>query len=258
LNYYPPNEFGFAVDNPRARRAAKTNINPSQNHWLNNLRSPFQMMIEEGVLDNNIFSLKFPSNESDEGYLIFGGYDNTTFDVDLVSHPIYPSDTKRWSIEASFLSMTTIDVSGSPRALINKSLKGYQAIFSTRSFSILFPEPLFSQIVAPLNITKGICQEFTVDCNSLEKFPVITIGLGDQKISLTGRDYIQKIRGERSCKKPGFMECVPAIKLQYDRNPRGAERSFTLGLAFLDRVYSVFNHDEKTISSEFQIPLHST
>jgi hypothetical protein len=59
------------------------------------------MMIEEGVLDKNMFSLKFPQNESDEGHLMFGGYDDTAFEGDLISHSIFPPHTERWSVEAS-------------------------------------------------------------------------------------------------------------------------------------------------------------
>jgi hypothetical protein len=252
--FYTKNAFGFVVDQPLAKAAVKSNYLSSKDNAPLILHSPFQMMIEEGILDKNMFSLKFPQGETDEGYLIFGGYDNTTIEGNLVSHPIFPPHTKRWSIEVSSLSMTIMDSSGNPQVLMDDSLKGYQAVLSTSHSSIYLPDPLFSRVLAPLNVTKGICQELVVDCDNIDMFPVITFRIGDQNIALTGRDYIRRIRGERTCKKPGLMECVHTFQLQYVPNSGlDTEKYFVLGLTFLERVYSVFNHDERTISCKLQV-----
>jgi len=243
--------FGLAVAFPWA---AGSNVS-------DRYHSPFRMMIEERVLEKNMFSLKLSQNESDEGYLIFGGHYNTTFEGDLVSHPIFPPHTKHWSVEASSLSMTTIDASGNPRTLLNESLIGCQAIFSTENAALYFPEPLFSQILAQLPVTQGICHERVVDCNRLDEFPVMIIGFGYQKISLTGRDYLQRVRGPPFCKRKGVTECVPAIQLRYTPNPNlnppehpraETENYIVLGLTFMEKVYSVFNHDERTISRKLR------
>lgn len=248
-------KFGLAIHEPWAWLSVKASHPPVQ--FIEWDHSPFRMMIEEGVLDKNIFSLKFPQNEKDEGHLIFGGYDSTAFEGDLVSHPIFPPSTPHWSVEASSLSMITTDISGNPRVLMNKSLTGYQAILQTLHSPLSFPDPLFTHIIASLNVTKGICQERVVDCDNLDNFPVITIGIRDQKISLTGRDYIRRIRGPSYCKEPGLIECVPSIQLRFIPNSRvdplpwpeaGAKDFFYLGLTFLESVYTVIDNDERTIS----------
>jgi hypothetical protein len=77
--------FGLAVHDRRAWPATKGTFPPQLYIEYN---SPFRMMIE-GVLDKNMFPLKLPQNETDEGYLIFGGFDKTAFEGDLVSHPIF-------------------------------------------------------------------------------------------------------------------------------------------------------------------------
>ena len=243
--------FGLAVDNPQKQSETLEYPNKQRNAH----HSPFQMMIEEEVLEKNIFSLKLPRHYQDEGHLMLGGYDDTAFEGDLTPHPIFPSHTKSWSIEASSISITATDASGSSQLLFNESLAGYQAILSTSSSHITIPDPLYSRILAPLNLTSGVGEEYVVDCDNIDKLPVITIAVGDRKISLAGRDYIQRIPVWHS--RWDIVQCVPIFHRWYIPTPKpehyippSADEAncLTLGTAFLQKVYSVFDHDKRTIS----------
>jgi hypothetical protein len=99
-----------------------------------------------------------------------------------------------------------------------------------------------------MNVTHGICALRVVDCDNLDKLPVMPIGIGDQKIEITPRDYMTKAPMPW-CWDPDFVECVPMIESKLDSFPGGVEdKRILLGSSFWERVYSVFDWDEKTVS----------
>jgi hypothetical protein len=250
--------FGLAAKNPFPRfvkSAARKPISPG-GFPPSDLPSPFKSMIDQSVLENNIFSLKFPQSEQDDGYLMFGGYEKSYFEGEMVPHPLFPPGTKYWSVEASSITLRTTGVSGKSHVLINESLFGYQAILNTRSSDLAFPEPLFSRIADAINMTKGMCNLRVVDCDTIDNLPKITIRLGDQMIELTGREYVERVPGRPWCSSPD-LECVPAITERRLPNPlrqpvppipADKEDYIVLGAKFLERVYSVFDYDHRTVS----------
>jgi hypothetical protein len=81
---------------------------------------------------------------------MFGGYDSTLFEGDLVKHPWFLPETNLWSVEASSLSITIADASGKQEFLVNESLTGFQARLSTQPI-FAFPMPLLDKILASVN-----------------------------------------------------------------------------------------------------------
>jgi hypothetical protein len=99
-------------------------------------------MIDEAILDHNMFSLKLAQNETDEGALCLEAT-TTGFSLEaLIPHPWYQPETKMWNVEASSLSMTTAGSSGNPQVHVNVSLNGYRALLSTIFHPVAFTEPL--------------------------------------------------------------------------------------------------------------------
>jgi hypothetical protein len=86
-----------------------------------------------------------------------------------------------------------------------------------------------------------------VDCDlDLDKLPVMTIGIGDQKFEITPHDYVKK--GQPAfCQ--GIVGCTVVFSLFYDGRPSdNYGEHIWLGSEFLQKLYTVFDWDEKTIS----------
>ena len=70
-----------------------SNRGPPQSE--NILPSPFRSMIENNLLDENIFSIVWPSETQEEGSLTFGGYHEDLLEGELVSLPLFPQNTTK-------------------------------------------------------------------------------------------------------------------------------------------------------------------
>ena len=81
--------FGLAIDQPAY-------IEPSE-HFL---PSPFATLIEQNALDRNIVSILLPKNDDDLGDIWFGNIDDSLYEGEFSTHPLYPPGTTQWQIEA--------------------------------------------------------------------------------------------------------------------------------------------------------------
>jgi hypothetical protein len=225
--------------------------NDDKNH---NIPGPLQTMIERKVLQRNMFALKLARNATHEGHIMFGGYDNTLFEGDLVKHPWFLPETNLWGVEASSLSLTTTDDSGRQDFLLNESLTGVQAILSTQPI-FAFSKSILDKILASLNATNPkLSDHGKVDCElDLDKLPVMTIEIGDQKFEFTANDYVEK---RQSLFSPGNVECTVVFGKFYDGDAGPNDnygKHIWLGSYFLQKLYTVFDWDEKTISCKLAL-----
>ena len=69
-----------------------------------------------------------------------------------------------------------------------------------------------------MNTTKARCSDrSSVDCDlDLDKLPVVTIGIGDQKFEITPKYYV-KIGQPAFCQ--GIVECTVVFSMLYDGRP---------------------------------------
>lgn len=228
--------FGLAVGPPRDTHQDRPfRVGETQTHL-----SPFRNMIDSKVLKRNMFSLRLARSSTDEGHIMFGGYDHKQFEGDLVKHPWYMPETHLWSIEASSILMTTTNTKGLKDVLLNESVANLQVTLTT-SPNIGFPEHFLSKILATVNTTMGRCLGgHCLDCDSeLDRLPVLSILTGDQKFDIMPRDYIRKST------RPGKneKECGVVFGRCYDMKGNRDEGQICLGSPFLDKLYTVFDWD---------------
>jgi hypothetical protein len=93
-----------------------------------------------------------------------------------------------------------------------------------------------------------------VDCElDLDKLPVMTIEIGDQKFEFTANDYVEK---RQSLFSPGNVECTVVFGKFYDGDAGPNDnygKHIWLGSYFLQKLYTVFDWDEKTISCKLAL-----
>ncbi|KAL2075539.1 hypothetical protein VTL71DRAFT_482 [Oculimacula yallundae] len=221
----------------------------------------FHNMIQQNLLDRNLFSLRLSDSRSGaSGELMFGDVNADLFVHPLVTFPVttaYSSPAQYvgedrlanvflqsgWQIAASAISLTTL-----PSGTVEQpsfSLVGYLAAFSTIYPYIMVPQTIRNSILQALGADNGV-----VPCDTVDSLPFLAVGLGDNISSspfvLQPWDFIRKVpkwefgvdRDDYECEVQiaGYDELVDAVKF------------IVLGGAFLSRWYSVFDFDNATVS----------
>jgi saccharopepsin len=214
----------------------------------NILPSPFKNMMNKNLLDENMFSIVWPSETQEEGSLIFGGYDEDLLGEELISHPLFPKNTTGWQVELESISMIGDNDCGGKKVLVNKSMPGGKALLMSVMPFIAFPYNLAQSLVHHMYAWPSRCGPYmVVDCDEISSLPRITIGLKGQNVTLMGEDYVQRIY-DATCFYPG-EECAVMFDAVME-----SENTVILGMPFLKKLMGVFNWDNKTVSCEF---LHS-
>ena len=225
--------LGLAMDRSMLENPITQNILPS----------PIKRIVDEGLLDDNIFSILLPEHSGESGNIMFGGYNNDFFTGEPVSHPLFPESTTSWQIE-----VTSLALGDGYSATTDESLPTWKGLLMSRYPILGFPQKVGSELLKHINVTPSRCfGNFVVDCNSISELPDLTIGFTGQKITLTGEDYISRITSpEGFCPDP-VEECVLMIET-LPPIPNIPNDTIVLGSTFLKKIYGIFDWDKRTIS----------
>jgi saccharopepsin len=212
----------------------------------NFLPSPFRSMIDQSVLDVNMFSIVWPAAAREQGSIMFGGYDEDLLDGELVSHALFPENIARWQVEVERLSLINSTGHNGREVVINQSISNGKAFFMSFPPSMAFPWDFANSLHEHIGSTPSACVRYrNVDCDRVHSLPEIVIGLKGQNVTLKGENYARKLEMPEDC--PIFRdECY----LMIDYLPEFEDMVF-LGMPFLETVMGVWNWDEQTISCEF-------
>lgn len=199
------------------------------------LPSPFMTMASQGLLDENIVSLRLREPRE----LTLGGVNHELFMGNITRIPITNHTspyglTGRWQAEATYVTIGSIPG-------IRIDLKGLTASFSTSTAYILLPDSIAYDILHDLDFDTDI--NFlppSVKCEMRAMLPEIAFNLAGCNFSLTPYDYTFEwpIEGYGS-------RCVSAI-MPIGLPPQDTTE-IMLGSAFLRAFYSVFDLDGPTV-----------
>ena len=222
--------LGLAIDEPNPQYAIP--------HFL---PSPMSTLIREGGLDRNVVSLLLPKDDGDLGDLMIGGVDESLYSGKPSTHPLYPSGTSQWQIEAN-----SAYISNSSGAIIyEESFPGYIARLRTVSPYIVLPPTLGQTIMnaTGADCSDG-CQGCRVPCDQLDKLPHLIFNLGGHNITITGEDYAVKT-------DISWPFCGYTVRCELIIGPGSDEylepKTMELGSGFLRSIYSVYDFDTKRI-----------
>jgi len=197
-----------------------------------NLLHPLSIMISRGLLDENVFGLRLPSDNNTGGELTLGGTNKDSYSDDLISIPTTnetdPWLHGKWTVEAR---SAWLGDGGS----VNRNLSGYTAFFDSGYPFIDLPRSLALDALKLIDAKPGNSIVLTVPCSKREKLPDLTFQLHDANITLTAFDYTIKDDGE----------C--AVMIDGHQEHEGSKPYLRLGSSFLKGLYSVFDIDRKTI-----------
>jgi saccharopepsin len=229
-------------------------LGPYNSSAEKNYMSPIAQLVENGILDENKFSLRLSRNAEDgDGQLLLGGvldqslYSGQFIDIPLTLlpipqipeiNPIYISGDC-WKVE-----VTTF------------------AIGSTPNDTYTFPNPTiaildisYPWIMLPSSLAKKINRIFEpdlwgpfgwVDCSKRSSWPNITFVVAGKTLELTPYDYtLEQHFGD----EPGVLYCQLAfVGAFHDGREDGL---ILLGSAFVKTWVSVWNLDGSVVSCKF-------
>jgi len=237
-NYTSPTFLEGAVDTVIGLAIDKPRYLESSHHFL---PSPFATLVKENVLDRNIVSILLPRNDDDLGDIMFGDLDEALYEGDLSSHPLYPSDTTQWQIEAN--SVKVSDQNGT--VFSEESLPGYTARLHTFFPFIVLP-PTIGEVV--VNSTGADCsdgcQGCKVPCDQLHELPYVTFNLGGHNFTITGEDYAVKT-------DITWPFCRYSVRCELLIGPGANDylepETIDLGSSFLRGIYSAYDFDARSV-----------
>lgn len=221
---------------------------PTRDNWGNfSAPGPFQNLIKQQLLRENIFSLTLPRMDNELGEIVFGGLPENVTREDLIEVPL--NDTRRgegdelwdfytsngWQIQVENITMT---------AALSESIlpilpEQHIAVVTSSFPYIGLPKEAANKANELIGPTDG---GTWLDCSTRSNLPdlVIVFGAGKQ-IKLTARDYILKIYDD-------IYEKLKCVSTFASLDEVGDSGMILLGSPFLTGLYSVFDADRKSIS----------
>lgn len=185
---------------------------------VNGIVPPFYNMIDQGLIDEPVFSFYLGDvNEGEDSVATFGGIDKSFYKGDMVKIPLRRK--AYWEVELDAITF------GDETAELEKT----GAILDTGTSLIALPSTLAELLNKEIGATKSWNGQYTVDCEKRSGLPDLTFTLTGYNFSITAYDYILEVQGS----------CISAF-MGFDI-PEPAGPLAILGDAFLRKWYSVYD-----------------
>lgn len=208
---------------------------------------PFQNMVTQGLLRENVFSLTLPRVEYEQGEIVFGGLPENVTREDLVEVPLNNTRLREgddavdfytsngWQVLVENIAMTN----GSSDTVLPILTDQHIAVVTTTFWYIGLPREAAEKANQFIGLDNG---RTWVDCSTRSSLPdlVIAFGAGKQ-IRLTAKDYLLEVYDVIFRR----LKCVSTFVSLGEHAESGM---ILLGSPFLTGLYSVFDADRKSIS----------
>jgi hypothetical protein len=191
---------------------------------VNGVPVVFEMMIDQGLVDEPVFSFYLTSDGSD-GEMDLGGIDTAHFTGDLQYVPVVAENYWTIDLESMILEGESTSFTTAPRAIVD-----------TGTSLLAGPSAEVKALAGKLGASPvGTTGEYSIDCNAISKLPSIAINLSGNKYLLNGEDYV--INSGGSCILGIIGLDVPA--------PAGP--LWILGDVWIRKYFTVFDYGQKRL-----------
>lgn len=140
-------------------------------------------MIDQGMLDEPVFSFRLGSSEEDGGEAIFGGVDNNAFTGKL--HYVPVRREAYWEVELEKIALGDEEL----------QMDNTGAAIDTGTSLIALPSDTAEMINAQIGAKRGWNGQYSVDCSAVPNLPDLTLYFDGTPYVLKGTDYILEVQG---------------------------------------------------------------
>ncbi|KAK1216570.1 aspartic proteinase precursor [Marasmius sp. AFHP31] len=207
----PVNSFAFAKFDGFLGLAYDTISYP-------HITPPFYSMINKGLLDEPVVSLRLGRSESDGGEAIFGGINKSAFKGDLTYIPVRRKAYWEIELEAVLFGDESVE------------LENTGAAIDTGTSLVVLPRDMAEILNAQIGADKTRNGQYVVDCTKVASLPDLTFKFGGKPFPIKATDYIMEVRGT----------CISLIA-GLDVQMPGGDSLCIIGDVFLRRYYSVYD-----------------
>eukprot|EP00041_Stephanoeca_diplocostata_P005933 m.71532 g.71532 ORF g.71532 m.71532 type:complete len:378 (-) comp16083_c0_seq1:165-1298(-) len=202
---------------------------------VDNITTPFQSMVQQGVVDKAVFAFylsseaKPPLPPLSQGELIIGDIDEKHYTGDLAYVPL--SSESYWEIKIDALT-----IGNTHSSVLN-------AVLDTGTSLLAGPTSEVAAIADAIGAKKFLNGEYTVDCSKVDSLPDLDVTIGGKVYSIKPADYV--INDENTICLFGMTGIdIPA--------PRGP--LWILGDIFIRQYYTVFDYGNKQLGFATMAP----
>jgi hypothetical protein len=184
--------------------------------------TPFEMMIDQKLIDEPVFGFYLQKDASAEGSISFGGADTTKFTGELQYVPL--TNESYWQV-----SLDSMEFGG------DSVTTGVKAIIDSGTSLLAGPTAKVSALATKVGATSVMGKEYTIDCSKISSLPALDVTLGGKKFTLTGQDYVLQVSGQ----------CLFAF-MGIELPPQLGEM-WIMGDVFMRKYYTVFDHGQNRV-----------
>ncbi|KAF9453070.1 endopeptidase [Macrolepiota fuliginosa MF-IS2] len=184
---------------------------------VNHIVPPFYSMVNNGLLDEPVFSFRLGSSEDDGGEAIFGGVDNSAYNGKIHYVPI--RQKAYWEVELQKVGFGDEIL----------ELENTGAAIDTGTSLIALPTDMAEMLNTQIGAKKSWNGQYTVDCAKLPTLPDLTFWFGGRPFPLKASDYILEVQGT----------CISAFTGLDINLPWGS--LWIIGDVFLRRYFTVYD-----------------
>jgi len=185
---------------------------------VNHITPPFYSMVNQGLLDQPVFSFRIGSSEEDGGEAIFGGIDDTAYTGKL--HYVPVRRKAYWEVELEKVTFGDDEL----------ELENTGAAIDTGTSLIALPTDIAEMLNAQIGAKKSWNGQYQVDCAKVPSLPDLSFQFGGKPYPLKATDYILNVQGT----------CISAFQ-GMDLNLPDGGSIWIIGDAFLRKYYTVYD-----------------
>ena len=190
---------------------------------VNKIVPPFYKMIEQGLLDENLFAFYLGTDDSVGGEATFGGVDPDHFEGPIVYAPVRRQGY--WEVALNKIGF------GDEELELSKT----GAAIDTGTSLIAMPSEISEILNKEIGAKRSFAGQYTVDCDRVPSLPTLTFYLDNKPYMLEGKDYILNVQGTCISSFMG-MDLPPPIGPMW-----------IIGDVFLRKFYTVYDLDKNAV-----------
>ncbi|KAI0068841.1 endopeptidase [Artomyces pyxidatus] len=150
---------------------------------VNHVTPPFYEMVNQGLIDQPVFSFRLGSSEEDGGEAVFGGIDSSAYTGKINYVPVRRK--AYWEVELEKVKFGD-DV---------LELEGTGAAIDTGTSLIALPSDVAEMLNTQIGAKKSWNGQYTVDCAKVPSLPELSFYFNGDAYPLKGTDYILEVQG---------------------------------------------------------------
>jgi hypothetical protein len=190
---------------------------------VDGIPTAFEMMVQNKLIDEPVFSFYLQKDASAQGQLTFGGVDHSKFDGEIQYVPL--TEETYWKVSLEGMKYGSTDITSKVSAIVDSGTS-----------LLAGPKDKVSKIAEAAGAKLMAGKEYTIDCSKIDSLPAVELTVGGGKtVTLEGKDYVLHVQGQ----------CWFAF-MPIDLHPKLGEM-WILGDVFMRKYYTVFDYGNKRV-----------